>query len=664
MKKFLFLLLFYFCGFNAFSQLNCLTVTSGPDYLAGLPQNFSIASGPYTVRVFAHAMRGANCTGGITDGEITEALNILKNDFEPYGICFSLAGKDEICGYTNDMNALVQDAHNNLVSNTPNAIDIYFMPRSFGANGGIAYAAPSKFMALGGEFTISPSTHVFYSALSHSITHEMGHCLGLYHTFHSNTTTNTIPPDCIENIARTGPNKNCDICGDYLCDTEADPNVAGTSHFDFTTCVYTNAFPFETDLTGNTNYIPDTHNFMSYALENCYSQFSNGQAQRMINFISSHPILQPVTVPKEVYVQNITKDNGVFLYAANDKVIAGNNVTTGALGDVLVIDNAVGEMMAVNEVSLQPGFQTSLLPGGAFKASINRNFCSVVNQINSARVQPAAYIPMLQNTKWWLNRVHPIEGTESLLLYQSTDTIIDAHTYSKIKLMIGPFFSYWISPPPPNFVLYWREDTLSKTVYEYNAAAQQEDLIYDFSLNVGDSFPSTIQAFHNYTVITKDTVNFLGVDRTRLIFTNNVIWIEGIGNINHPYMPYIAFFNTGNWLVCAYQNNNTIYDDGATQGLNCNLITGLNTIENNGSFSVKLNNLFSEKITCKIELQNPEQLDFSISDMAGREVKKTSKHFDNLKSDFLLDLNKLKSGIYILRIANKATSLTFKIAKF
>lgn len=44
--------------------------------------------------------------------------------------------------------------------------------------------------------------------------HEMGHCLGLYHTFQGGD----------ENVARSGNCANCTTTGDGLCDTEADPH--------------------------------------------------------------------------------------------------------------------------------------------------------------------------------------------------------------------------------------------------------------------------------------------------------------------------------------------------------------------------------------------------------------------------------------------------------
>lgn len=63
------------------------------------------------------------------------------------------------------------------------------------------------------------------------LAHEIGHCLGLWHT---HTTTNGV-----ENIVRTGPTANCLSTGDLLCDTPADPDLnISTTNVNDATCLY------------------------------------------------------------------------------------------------------------------------------------------------------------------------------------------------------------------------------------------------------------------------------------------------------------------------------------------------------------------------------------------------------------------------------------------
>ncbi|MES2645225.1 MAG: gliding motility-associated C-terminal domain-containing protein [Bacteroidota bacterium] len=95
--------------------------------------------------------------------------------------------------------------------------------------------------------------------------HEMGHYLGLYHTFTFN--------DC--------NNFNCELTGDRICDTPPDANMfsspcgspSNSCNTD-TLSGYSNGF-YKTD-------VPDqTDNFMDYGNGACQNRFTEGQAERM-----------------------------------------------------------------------------------------------------------------------------------------------------------------------------------------------------------------------------------------------------------------------------------------------------------------------------------------------------------------------------------------------
>jgi len=104
--------------------------------------------------------------------------------------------------------------------------------------------------------------------------HELGHHLNLPHTFNGTSGGNTHPN--AEHVPRTGPQSNCSTKGDYLCDTEADPNAPGA---DISNCTYTGT---ETDVHGNT-YDPPIANVMSYYSDGCGGHFTPGQYNRCSN---------------------------------------------------------------------------------------------------------------------------------------------------------------------------------------------------------------------------------------------------------------------------------------------------------------------------------------------------------------------------------------------
>lgn len=95
-----------------------------------------------------------------------------------------------------------------------------------------------------------------------ALTHEMGHFFGLPHTF-ANTGTELVD------------GSNCLIAGDFICDTEADPDSTGSNVDPL--CNYIG--PPQRDLNGDF-YEPPTDNFMSYYGQ-CRCRFTNGQYQLM-----------------------------------------------------------------------------------------------------------------------------------------------------------------------------------------------------------------------------------------------------------------------------------------------------------------------------------------------------------------------------------------------
>lgn len=132
---------------------------------------------------------------------------------------------------------------------------------------GVALSIPSKAFIIKGGYH---NTNV--------VVHEMGHCLGLYHTHHGTVDeAGSTDHYCSELV----DGSNGDICGDYIRDTPADP-------YSWSGCTYTGNF---TDTNGQT-YHPDPTNYMCYANYGCWTKFTPLQIQRMKNSILNDPVLQ------------------------------------------------------------------------------------------------------------------------------------------------------------------------------------------------------------------------------------------------------------------------------------------------------------------------------------------------------------------------------------
>lgn len=114
-----------------------------------------------------------------------------------------------------------------------------------------------------------------------TITHEIGHYLGLYHT----------DDDFRDNQGRIElvDGSNCTEAGDKICDTPASPRLTN-SNVDESTCEYIGT---ETDPAG-VRYSPDTFNFMTSSGRTrrdadglCRRRFSQGQIAKMVSVLNN-----------------------------------------------------------------------------------------------------------------------------------------------------------------------------------------------------------------------------------------------------------------------------------------------------------------------------------------------------------------------------------------
>ena len=107
-----------------------------------------------------------------------------------------------------------------------------------------------------------------------TISHELGHFFGLYHTFEDGFGLETVD------------GTNCTVAGDLICDTEADDQDA---EVDPTNCNMTNNL---TDPNGAYLLVP-SNNIMSYHPDMCRTLFTPGQASRMIwNYLNNRSYLR------------------------------------------------------------------------------------------------------------------------------------------------------------------------------------------------------------------------------------------------------------------------------------------------------------------------------------------------------------------------------------
>ena len=323
----------------------CETPTT-PDALQGIPPEAFLtenSSALYHVAVFFHIINEDNGTGGPTPDEIKTEMERLEAYYAPHSICFSLVGWDEIndSDYASPAGGFTGTHANDLITDYPpisDVVDVYVLP-SYTFYRGNAYAIPNHYLTIyAGRFN---TPH---------LAHEMGHCLGLYHTHETAFGT--------ELVSGT----NCSTAGDLICDTPADPLINSTN-VNGTTCVY---FGTETDPSG-ASYSPDVTNNMSYSPFDCRSLFTTGQRSRMYaNLSDAAGVLANVQVTNSVLNYIGTYTTGVHTFYALDEL----NFNSSLFGTFTLNSSAEGNAVAGDRIRISQG--VNIAPSsGLFRARLN-----------------------------------------------------------------------------------------------------------------------------------------------------------------------------------------------------------------------------------------------------------------------------------------------------
>lgn len=245
-------------------DFSCGTVTPAT------PLNYSSLVGMQDARpeleelclnVAFHIVTATTSTGANHGVDVHEIIERLNEDYASTNISFTMNynGQKEAVDIIRNSNYLDilergnSDPYNfdNLVTinHDPNAINVYLVDRMHTI---FNDEVQGRGLILSRRLVIMKS-----AAVKPVISHEVGHCLNLYHTH--------------EEKFGIGANDNCTYAGDLVCDTPPDHKLSNGNYVS-DKCEYQN---------GEAGYKPDTRNIMSYSLEKCLEHFSVGQAVRM-----------------------------------------------------------------------------------------------------------------------------------------------------------------------------------------------------------------------------------------------------------------------------------------------------------------------------------------------------------------------------------------------
>jgi hypothetical protein len=295
---------------------------------------------PYPIRIFIHVFADDNGTNrAVPDINILQQVDNMKNFYAAQNICFIVAGIEQV--NNSALNAMRTDFEEAelLPLLVADCIDIFVHTTLRDADGtlnGSAYDIPNTYLSIVSTAVMDDSVNIS------TLAHEMGHCLGLYHTFQTweDGDGNTIR----ELKNRSGICSNCTTQGDLLCDTEADRDNPESS-INATSCNYTGSQVL--DACNNALVMAPT-NIMTYGRRGCRSVFTNGQGSRARSFLLSQPsLLDCIAEDNETISTNQTVSSGRRLYAARNQVTISTTQLT--------YTNSVRVNFSAKQVTVPPG---------------------------------------------------------------------------------------------------------------------------------------------------------------------------------------------------------------------------------------------------------------------------------------------------------------------
>lgn len=217
---------------------------------------------PTKIAITAHVARRDDGTGGLAEQDLLDAIDNVNVIYQLTNMEFFIFGDinyiDDSEYFDFESSQEVELASQHFVENT---INIYFFNSAkSGENFVCGYA---RFPGSGIDRIVMDNSCATNGS---TLPHEIGHYFALYHT-HGKSNSGTTD-ELVDG-------SNCDVAGDDICDTPADPNLSGNVDG---TCSYTGE---TTDANGDT-YAPNPRNLMSYSRKECRDQFSQGQADVIV----------------------------------------------------------------------------------------------------------------------------------------------------------------------------------------------------------------------------------------------------------------------------------------------------------------------------------------------------------------------------------------------
>jgi hypothetical protein len=257
------------------------------------------------------------------------------------------------------------------------------------------------------------------------------------------------------------------------------------------------------------------------------------------------------------------------------------------------------------------------------------------------------------------------------------DTIINNLTYKKIYLDTALQLNF----TQVNYLCALRE--ANNKVYYIYKGNNYEDLLYDFTKNVGDTvtiYPLELSnlysgssfPFPKRKIDTIKTTIIEGVPRKTYIFNPSSsygadVWYEGIGSVSGLMIPFSSILDVGEKLLCVSKNDLSIYNElpientqSPTPPYSCEYTIPSSTKNNTLANQLLIYPSYSSSlitIESRVLLNN---LSIEIITSTGQVISKIS----NIKGyKYNIDVSNFANGVYFLELKQDDKKYTTKVIK-
>ncbi len=263
----------------------------------------------------------------------------------------------------------------------------------------------------------------------------------------------------------------------------------------------------------------------------------------------------------------------------------------------------------------------------------------------------------------WLVGIPPVPVTYPQVWSLTGDTIISAVIYKKLH---SSGYAYYLSSCCwyyNNYEGAIRQDTTQRKVYYVPKTASNEQLLYDFNLNIGDTLPPAYNNSPNTNYVSSIDSLLVGtsyrkqfhislIGATSSWDSNYVFLIEGIGSTFGLTADLYPPFEGGCGLGCFIENDSIVYTNPLA---NCDMTIGLSEYSNQNI----LISIYPNPTKGIFTITSSEMFKCSVYDVFGREVFPFANQ--SIRHSTKLDLSSHSKGIYVVRIKSEGKITSRKV---